>query len=296
MRITPLDVRKQEFNKSMRGFDCDEVHAFLHTLADEYEAVLIDNKEIRERILEQDDKIAEYTDLEKTLRDTLMTAERVMQDTKETATKKGELIVQEAELKAKTILEECRIRTEELRREIIGLRQEKENYLGRFRSLAQAQIQFIDTHESDFEEMDKRLLDIVDNVVVKVTPESGAAPSIPAPLPVSQMTAPVATDFQSPMVAPAPTPAPVSNETDVWRDYDAGAAATTENAGPGEAIIETPDTTDNDHESDVKISNVLSESPIETENNEAAEAVDFVTNDVVATAEEKEEAHEPLSV
>ena len=46
MRITPLDVRKQDFRKAVRGFDCDEVRAFLTTLADEYEAVLVDNKQI----------------------------------------------------------------------------------------------------------------------------------------------------------------------------------------------------------------------------------------------------------
>ena len=68
-------------------------------------------------------------------------------------------------MKAKGILEECRLRTEELRREIIGLRKEKETYLARFRGLAEAQISFIDTHESDFEDLDKRLVDIVDTVV-----------------------------------------------------------------------------------------------------------------------------------
>ena len=78
MRITPLDVRKQEFRRAVRGFDCEEVRAFLTTVADEYEAVLIDNKQLRERILEQDQKIIEYRDMEKALRDTLMTAERVM--------------------------------------------------------------------------------------------------------------------------------------------------------------------------------------------------------------------------
>jgi len=36
MRITPLDARKQEFPKAFRGYDCDEVQAFLNTLADEY--------------------------------------------------------------------------------------------------------------------------------------------------------------------------------------------------------------------------------------------------------------------
>jgi cell division initiation protein len=169
MRITPLDVRKQEFNKTMRGFDCDEVRAFLSTLADEYETVLVDNKQIRELIMEQEDKINEYRGMERNLRDTLMTAERVMQDTRENANKKGDLIIKDAEMKAKGVLEECRLRTEELRREIVGLRKEKESYLARFKTLAQAQIQFVESHQNDFEDLDKRLTNIVDSVVATAT-------------------------------------------------------------------------------------------------------------------------------
>ncbi len=165
MRITPLDVRKQEFRKSVRGFDCDEVRAFLTTLADEYEAVLVDNKVLREQLAGQGEKIIEYQSIERTLRDTLMTAERVMQESKENAQREGDLVIQEAQLKARGIIEECRVRTEELRREIIGLRKEKETYLARFKGLAEAQISFIETHKDDFADLDKRLMDMVDSVV-----------------------------------------------------------------------------------------------------------------------------------
>ena len=68
MRITPLDVRKQEFRRSVRGFDCDEVRAFMSTLADEYEIVLVDNKQLREKLIAQDEKITEYQTMERTLR------------------------------------------------------------------------------------------------------------------------------------------------------------------------------------------------------------------------------------
>ena len=165
MRITPLDVRKKEFRKSVRGFDCDEVRAFLTTLADEYEAVLVDNKVLREKLTDQDEKIGEYQGMERTLRDTLMTAERVMQESKDNASREGDLVIQEAQLKARGILEECRVRTEELRREIIGLRKEKETYLARFKGLAEAQINFIETHKDDFSDLDQRLIDMVDSVV-----------------------------------------------------------------------------------------------------------------------------------
>ncbi len=230
MRITPLDVRKQEFRKAVRGFDCDEVRAFLATMADEYETVLVDNKQLRERVMDQDDKITEYNGMEKTLRDTLMTAERAMQETRENATREGGLIVQEAQMKARGIMEECRLRTEELRREIQGLRKEKETYLARFKGLAEAQIQFVDSHQDDFRELDQRLVDIVDSVNAGVEdkalqvlkpalsqPNHVAAPlNIPVAPPVSEFVAmPVVSPVET--VAAAPTETPT---VDVWRNYD----------------------------------------------------------------------------
>ena len=247
MRITPLDVRKQDFRKAVRGFDCDGVRAFLSTLADEYETVLVDNKQIRELIMEQEDKIQEYQSMERNLRDTLMTAERVMKETRDNASKKGDLIVKDAEMQAQRVLEECRLRTEELRREIVVLRKEKESYLSRFKNLAQAQIQFVETHESDFEDLDNRLTNIVDSVVStagrtrrstdkshdtspsatqKAAPVATldpfasenrveGDPSAPRDLPSSEDTGPVTNEETLEVAAPA---APM--ETDVWRDYD----------------------------------------------------------------------------
>ena len=162
MRITPLDVRKQEFKRGMRGYDNYEVRAFLSTLADEYEAVLVDNKQLRERVLEQDEKLAEYRNLEQTLRDTLMTAERVTQDAKETARREGKVLVQEAKQRVQQVLAEAREQLNEMRREALAVHREKEAYLGRFRSLAEAQIHFVEQHHSDFQDLDGRLLEQAD--------------------------------------------------------------------------------------------------------------------------------------
>ena len=40
MNVTPLDLRNQQFRSSMRGFDKDEVLAFLAEAADDYAAAL----------------------------------------------------------------------------------------------------------------------------------------------------------------------------------------------------------------------------------------------------------------
>ncbi|HOX25030.1 MAG TPA: DivIVA domain-containing protein [Candidatus Krumholzibacteria bacterium] len=199
MRITPLDVRKQEFKRGMRGYDCDEVRAFLSNLADEYEAVLVDNKQLRERVVEQDEKLGEYRNLERTLRDTLMTAERVTQEARDTARKQGELMVQEARQRVDRVLAEGLTRLNDLRREALAVHREKETYLGRFRSLAEAQIQFVESHRSDFRDLDGRML------------ESGdVAADQPADPP-----------WAGPVVTPGePTPAArIDRGQDEWRDY-----------------------------------------------------------------------------
>jgi cell division initiation protein len=271
MRITPLDVRKQEFRKAVRGFDCDEVRAFLSTLADEYETVLVDNKQIRERLAEQDDKLAEYQKMEKNLRDTLMTAERVMQETKESAARKGEIIVQEAEMKARGILEECRLRTEELRREITGLRKEKETYLARFRSLAEAQIQFVDTHKSDFEDLDRRLTDIVDSVVTRTATAGNGRPAghdQGGPANFGQPNFSQST-FSQPAAGQtaAPAAAAPAPENDIWRDYQPGADSTETASAPIEtaaAPVNEPAAVAADETADTDLNGMLAEALTES--------------------------------
>ncbi len=201
MRITPLDVRKQDFKRGMRGYDPDEVRAFLTTLADEYEAVLVDNKQLRERVLEQDEKLSEYRNLEKTLRDTLMTAERVTQEARETARRQGELLLEEARQRVAQVLAEGRARLDELRREALAVHREKETFLGRFRSLAEAQIQFVEAHRSDFQGLDGRLLDQID------------AAATPAP------KAPTCEDHSGRASQPALAAAYDQQRHDQWRSY-----------------------------------------------------------------------------
>jgi len=157
MRLTPLDIRKQEFRKGMRGLDADEVYAFLSTVADEYEAVINDNKALRERLLELDDKVQEYRNMEKTLRDTLLTAERVTVEAKENARRESDLIVKEAQIEAEKALRDIRTASMRLRQEIQELRQQRDSYLSRMRILVESHVKFIETAEKDFAQEERQL-------------------------------------------------------------------------------------------------------------------------------------------
>jgi cell division initiation protein len=155
MRITPLDIRKQEFRKAMRGLDSEEVHAFLTTVAEEYEAALSDNKALRERVLELDDKVQEYRSMERTLRDTLLTAERVTADAKENARREADLIIKEAQIEAEKVLRDIKNQAMKLRQEVQELRRERDNYLARMKMLAESYLKFIEEEDREFERSDR---------------------------------------------------------------------------------------------------------------------------------------------
>jgi cell division initiation protein len=157
MRITPLDIRKQEFRKTMRGLDSDEVYAFLITVADEYEAVLSDNKRLREHIVQLEERLTEFKSMETNLRNTLMTAEKVTADAKENARKEADLIVRGAEVEAVKSAEAIRAHTQQLRREILELKKHKDNYVTRLRTLLDSHRSVIDGFEEDFAEVDREI-------------------------------------------------------------------------------------------------------------------------------------------
>jgi cell division initiation protein len=150
MRITPLDVRKQEFRRGMRGLDPDEVYAFLATVADEYEAALNDNKALRERLLELDDKVQEYRTIERTLRDTLVTAERVTVESKDNARREANLIIKEAQLQAERALRDISSEAVRLRQEIQRLRSQRDAYVAKMKVVAESHVKFIESAERDF--------------------------------------------------------------------------------------------------------------------------------------------------
>ncbi len=169
MRITPLDIRKQEFRKTMRGLDSDEVHAFLGTVADEYEAVLSDNKRLREHIVQLEERLKEFKSMETNLRNTLMTAEKITSDAKDNARKEADLIVRGAEVEATKSAEAIRAHTQQLRREILELKKHKDNYISRLRTLLDSHSNVVDGFEEDFAEVDREIEAIGKKVEQDVT-------------------------------------------------------------------------------------------------------------------------------
>ena len=78
----PLDLRQQRFRSAFRGFDKVEVTAFLAAVADDYEQALRDTDKIRQDMQRMEAIINEHRESEKTLKTTLITAQRLADEIK----------------------------------------------------------------------------------------------------------------------------------------------------------------------------------------------------------------------
>ena len=108
MKITPLEIRQKSFERTMRGYDKDEVTAFLVTLSQEWEKLIDETKELRIKFEASDREVSKLREVESSLYKTLKTAEDTGATMIDQATKTADLHLKEAQFKADAVLNEAK--------------------------------------------------------------------------------------------------------------------------------------------------------------------------------------------
>jgi cell division initiation protein len=110
MKITPLEIRQKEFERKMRGYDKDEVNAFLQSLSQEWERTLDETKELRIRLETTEREVNKLREVESSLFKTLKTAEDTGANVIEQANKTAELVLRENQMNADALINEAKRR------------------------------------------------------------------------------------------------------------------------------------------------------------------------------------------
>ncbi len=110
MNITPLEIRQKEFEKGFRGYDKDEVSAFLNSLSIEWERLYDQNKELKYKLEASENEVKKLREVENSLFKTLKTAEDTGANMVEQATKTAELHMKETEMRADGLMSEAKSR------------------------------------------------------------------------------------------------------------------------------------------------------------------------------------------
>ncbi len=147
MKLTPLDIKKQEFKKVMRGYDTVEVDTFMEMVSNEFEDILKSQRDMRDRVTELETQLKDYRLIEKTLQQTLLQAQETTGKTYEAARRDSESILRDAEVRAAAILEKASAKLSLINEELVQLNGRRAGIIARLRLLLVSELELLKTME-----------------------------------------------------------------------------------------------------------------------------------------------------
>ena len=148
MKLTPIEVDQQQFQRVFRGCDPDEVHRFLDLVSRELEELIRENAGLKEDLKRRDAQIVEFRAHEAQLREALVSAGRMSDEIRASARKEAEVVVAEAELRAGRIEADARERSAQFAAELHELKRQRARLLGEVRAILGSHARLLDAHEA----------------------------------------------------------------------------------------------------------------------------------------------------
>mgnify|MGYP005755463155 FL=1 len=205
--ISSEDVRRVTFEKSMRGYRCDDVDDYLKQVAESMEALSAQNDDLQKKLVVLAQRIDQYRAEEDTLRTTMINAQRLGENVIREAKQKAAEIIRAANMKAEDREQRARDDVELAKQEIVTLKSEADSFKRSLMEMYRKHINLI-SKLPEYKKPEEE---------EPVTAEPVQAAPRPEPEPVPTQPEPVYTQPVQP-VQPVSQPEPVQ-ET---RYYDAG--------------------------------------------------------------------------
>lgn len=134
MKLTALEIKQQNFEKSLRGYDKAEVEAFLNLMSNEWEHMVSRNRELQKKIDDLEEKLKHYERVEEALHETLQTAKESSEQKLAGARREAQTKIEKAEMEAETIIRDATRQRQQVRQSIIRLLDRRKEIIGGIRS------------------------------------------------------------------------------------------------------------------------------------------------------------------
>lgn len=134
MKLTALEIKQQEFEKSLRGYDVSEVKAYLNLVASEWEHMVGKMKDMEAQLEKMDEKLKHYERVEQALHETLQTAKDSAEQKLAGAKKESRNIIEKAEMESDAIVQEANQKRQQIRQSILRLLDRREEIVGGMKS------------------------------------------------------------------------------------------------------------------------------------------------------------------
>ncbi len=143
MKLTPLDIKKQEFSRSLRGYSVEEVHAFLDLVARQLEEMQESYRRMEEHVRELENRLMHYERIEEALQEALQTTRTNAAKALEAAERRASALIEEARVKAHSIQEEARQELKRARYEAARIQSKKDEIASRLQAFLLTELEFL---------------------------------------------------------------------------------------------------------------------------------------------------------
>ncbi|HET9552536.1 MAG TPA: DivIVA domain-containing protein [Anaeromyxobacteraceae bacterium] len=144
MNITPLDITQKQFRKAFRGYEPEEVEAFMSLVASEFEGLVKEVTALRQAVQRQEEELAEHKGRERALQETLVTAQRASEEIREAARKEAEITLSDAELQAEKIVQGAHARFLRIADDINELKRQRVQFEAGVKTLVESHLKLLD--------------------------------------------------------------------------------------------------------------------------------------------------------
>lgn len=151
MKLTPLEIQKKEFRKSFRGYNEDEVTEYLNKISKDYEELYRENREFEEKIGFLNERLKDYKNMEQTLKDAILMAQKTAEEVKNNAQKEKQLIIEQAVAKAAKIIDEAKQTFNRIKNQNDELKRQFSLYKTRFINFLESQYDLINSYHLDID-------------------------------------------------------------------------------------------------------------------------------------------------
>ncbi|MGP4040377.1 DivIVA domain-containing protein [Gracilibacillus sp. D59] len=149
MPLSPLDIHNKEFARGFRGYDEDDVNEFLDQVIKDYETVIREKKDLKEKVDQLNEKLSHFSNIETTLNKSILVAQETAEDVKENAKKESKLIIKEAEKNADRIINEALHKSRTIALEVEELKKQAKVFRTRLKMLVEAQLDLVENDDWD---------------------------------------------------------------------------------------------------------------------------------------------------
>jgi DivIVA domain-containing protein len=146
--LTPLDARRFEFGRSMRGYDKARVEEFRQQVADELERLTRVNQELESKSKGFTEQLRSFRERDKALNDALISAQQLRAEIREQAEREAQLILREARAEAERLQDKMKQDLRALQDQVAALERARRSYLAQLRLLGERQLAEIDASEN----------------------------------------------------------------------------------------------------------------------------------------------------